>query len=55
MSVYAFFESFIEENPELTKINYQAPLNYEAMSKYYMSNVYKKYNNSKEDIVFKSI
>lgn len=37
MSLYNFFESFINTNPDLTKINYETPIQYDELYWYYLS------------------
>jgi hypothetical protein len=39
MSLYKFIESFIEENPDITKINMNNNLTYTEIYKYYESQV----------------
>ena len=35
MSLYKFFESFVDKNKELTMINLKKPMNYFQLSDYY--------------------
>jgi hypothetical protein len=40
MSLYKFFESYIETNPDLVKINFTNPIPYDKLYDEYRVNVY---------------
>jgi hypothetical protein len=56
MSLFNFFQSYIEENPDLLKINnFTNPIYYDQLYDYNRANVYSKYVLifSKEDLKLK--